>query len=243
MGHYWRCPQLWPGGDVAIIGGGPSFKDIDQAILKAHVDANRLRVIGVNKAYKEVSDNTWIDMIFFGDPRFYDAFRHNKAHKFYEYTGLRVTNMAFKADTAVKFMRRKIGGGLSDKSDTIVWQKNSGGAAINLACHCVGTGGRIFLFGFDMCVGAGKETHWHKGYYEINRPGIEKKTREGKREHQPYHSWLATFKAVKRDLNTFGISAFNVNPKSKIIEFPRIDFDTFNEMLLAKGVSDESPCF
>ena len=80
----WRVPRIWEGGDVWILGGGPSVTkqfDIPEQVVQSVMDGTSppsvyspymkalhdKHVIGINVAYL-IGD--WIDMVFFGDNKF-----------------------------------------------------------------------------------------------------------------------------------------------------------------------------
>ena len=81
----WQVPRMWEGGDVWIIGGGPSITkefgipdNIVQGVFKKELPLSAYspymsflhdkHVIGVNVAYL-LGD--WVDMVFFGDKGFF----------------------------------------------------------------------------------------------------------------------------------------------------------------------------
>jgi hypothetical protein len=219
-------PRIWPKADVVLIGGGPSFAQVDRGVLRDLSLWQCIRVIGVNKAYKIIEDSgEWIHAIFFGDDRFYKVFRR-LPDGIYSFPGLRVgCNPASDRDKAVKFLGRdrKHGHGITDNPTLVCWNKNSGGAAINFAYHLTGPGSRCFLFGYDMAPDEKNgKAHWHDGYSELN-PKVTRKDPV----KAPYDRWLGTFPAIARDAKRLDFHIFNVSPASQIQEFPKITFDEF----------------
>ena len=81
----WTVPPIWEGDDVWILGGGPSVtmqfgipNDVVEKVRKQELppsvyssymkDIHNCHVIGINVAYLI---GTWIDMVFFGDGKFF----------------------------------------------------------------------------------------------------------------------------------------------------------------------------
>jgi len=99
----WSVPRMWEGGEVWILGGGPSLtKQFDipdnvvQDVMKGisppsvyspYMEAiHNKHVIGINVAYLI---GEWIDMCFFGDNKFFMPHQHRLAvcHCFYDQHG------------------------------------------------------------------------------------------------------------------------------------------------------------
>jgi len=242
----WQVPRMWPEEDVAIIGGGPSFAEVDRERLKALSIEGKLKVIGINKAYKEVPDShEWFDCIFWGDDSFYRVFSRRAGDGIHSFPGLRVTcaNPPQGDTNGVHHLGRahRQGPGItSDKKHLISWNANSGFAAINLAYHLTGPGGRVFLFGFDMKL-RGEEMHWHGGYHEMRKNNRDRRQKK-QPPKMPFRSWLENAKAIKRDANKLGLKLFIVAcPDSAIEEFKKIPFETFVEMVEEKhGQTEQS---
>jgi hypothetical protein len=233
---HWKAPRIWPGSDVIIIGGGPSFASVDRTVLKDLSLRGRIRVIGINKAFKVIpGSGEWMHVLWFGDDRFYKVFSRRK-DGIYTFPGLRVGCCpAVERDKAVKFLGRdrKHGHGITSNPSLVCWNKNSGGSAINLAYHLSGPGSRCFLFGYDMQRddNDGRRTHWHEGYPEL-RP-------TNKDPEVPFNRWLATFPSIVWDAKLLKFYIYNVNPKSAIQEFPKITFSQFLEMVVAKEQQEQ----
>lgn len=224
----WKVPKIWKGGDAWIIGGGPSiakqFKipnDLVAKVCKGELEPNIYspymesihdkHVIGVNIAYL-LGD--WVDFVFFGDSSF---FLHNQ-FKLAEFPNIRVScSPIVQKYEWIKFLQkdRRHGVGLTSNPATISWNGNSGAAAISLA---VSTGvKRIFLLGFDMKLDDQFAQHWHGKYRkDPTAPYAEN------RKNLPFRRHLSGFPAIERDANLMGISIFNVNTDSAIINFPKI---------------------
>lgn len=219
----WNVPDIWRNGDVWILGGGPSIQEqfnipdalVDKvfhsiespASYSSYMgDIHNKHVIGINMAYLL---GTWIDLIFFGDNGFFD----NNKKELQKFPGLLIS-CATKTDEVswVKYLEKdpRKKDGITTNKNMVAWNMNSGAAAISLAVH---TGAkRIFLLGFDMSLENNRQ-HWHNQY---NLP--EKKNSA----KLPFHKHIKGFPAIAKDAKALGIEIYNVSPKSKIIEFPKI---------------------
>jgi hypothetical protein len=220
----WKTPRLWPGSNIAIIAGGPSFSKRKCEALRRSSLAGKVRVIGLNKAYKHISDaNDWVHVIFFGDDIFYKIFRARSEDGIYTFDGLRVSCGSPKDDKAVKFLGRdrKKGHGISTDVRLVCWNKSTGGAAINLAYHFGGPGSNVFLFGYDMRRNGDGRGHWHNGYVEKN---IKKDTFNVK---LPFARFMSPFPKIAKDAQALKLNVFNVNTNSALNVFSKITLEEF----------------
>ncbi|MFA5655958.1 MAG: hypothetical protein WDA37_04370 [Dysgonamonadaceae bacterium] len=230
----WLVPKIWQGGDVWILGGGPSVPKLfgipKEIIDKVHSGElpessyspymkflHDKHVIGINVAYR-IGD--WIDMIFFGDTGFF------RQHKQYlaNWKGLKVScaPQKEKIDDWVKIVDRdtKKPRGISSNPCAVSWNKNSGAAAISLAVH---TGAkRIFLLGFDMRYDETHEQHWHSVY--------KRNIVESKKNKSPFHQHLIGFTQIARDAGKLGVQIYNVSPNSAITTLPKITLEEAIEL-------------
>ena len=104
----WQVPRIWEGGDVWILGGGPSvpkqFNIPDKVVQEVVAGASpsvyspymsflhNKHVIGINVAYL-IGD--WIDMVFFGDASFFLPHQQRLA----VFTGMKLyNNFPLKSD-------------------------------------------------------------------------------------------------------------------------------------------------
>ena len=232
----WEVPKMWEGGECWIIGGGASLteqfnipKDIVQQVLSKELtpdvyspymfSIHSKHVIGVNAAFL-IGD--WIDMMFFGDARFFLEYRVRLA----EFSGLKVTSherpsKAKYAKENIKYLPKnpKWGKGISPNPSTVSWNGNSGAAAISVAVH---TGvKRIILVGFDMKLNENYKQHWHGLYGTAGR-------KDGNPRGLPFHRHLLGFKAIHRDSLIRGVEILNACPGSAITQFRKV---TVKELL------------
>jgi hypothetical protein len=225
---------MWEGGDVWIIGGGPSVprqfdvpQDIIQKVINGTLPPNAYspymhlihneHVIGVNMAYK-LGD--WIDIVIFGDSGFFLKERNNLA----VFPGLRVScNSGNQGEKWIKHLGRDSNRpkGLSENPGLVSWNGNTGAAAINLALH---TGvARIMLLGFDMNIDGSAMQHWHNLYGKgpVNDDRRKKKL--------PFGRHMLGFPKIAEDAKKIGVEIINVSANSAIDCFPKM---TVKELLL-----------
>jgi hypothetical protein len=227
----WTIPKIWDGGDVWILGGGPSvakqFDIPNNVVLNVKNGTSPLsvyskymspihnkHVIGINVAY-QIGD--WMDMCFFGDVNFLLTQREVFSH----WPGIKVTCHRDGAyQPWIKFIDkdREHPRGISTRPDRVSWNQNSGAAAISIAAWAGAK--RIFLLGFDMHLGDDKKMHFHDAY---NRGPIDIK------DEARYRSWMGVFDRhlrgfpyIKEDAQKMRIEIINICPDSAITEFPRV---------------------
>lgn len=232
MSEFWKVPRMWEGGECWIIGGGQSAPyqfDVPENIIR-QVTNNELppsayspyfspihgkHVIGVNMAYLL---GHWIDIIMFGDSGFYLKNRSGLA----QFPGIKVTcntNMGpnaskgkLKTDNSIKLLQQIGSKGISKNPQSVCWNGNTGGAAINLAIH---TGvKKIILVGFDMRL-INDQQHWHQlyGKREINEHRLRK---------LPFDRHLRCFLPIAKAAKRLGVEIINASPDSAIEEFRKL---------------------
>ena len=131
-----------------IVGGGPSLKNFDWALLK------NKNCIAVNLAFRKIPN---AKAIYFSDVRFWLWYSSELlAHGSTLYTGAK--SIPHPSVIKYRFSGLK---GLDTRPNKLKHGKSSGYAAINLAYHLGAK--KIILLGFDLndC------THWHEEEYKI----------------------------------------------------------------------------
>jgi hypothetical protein len=224
----WIVPKIWDGGEVWILGGGPSLieqfnipKEVVQQVLDKKMSPNayspylsaihKKHTIGVNVSYLM---GDWIDIVFFGDNGFFLGNQENLA----SFPGLKVTchPNAGKQSWA-KYLARdnKYTKGISTNPQMVSWNGNSGGASINLAYHMGAK--RIILVGFDMKLGEANMQHWHNAY---NR--LEMLQTNPNFKALPFNRHLLGFTEIAKDAKKLGIEIINASPNSAINVFEKV---------------------
>jgi len=222
----WQVPPIWEGGDVWIIGGGPSVPrqfGIPEKVIQSVVNGTSSpsvyspymeylhdkHVIGINVAYL-IGD--WIDAVFFGDQGFFLTHQAGLAR----FPGLKVScSPGIEKTPWVKYLGRdktKIRG-ITDNPKMVSWNGNSGAAAISMAVHAGAK--RILLLGFDMQVNVNNDQHWHDIY------GRKQPRPKNKPIRYPFERHLRGFPEIARDAKRMGVEILNVNSDSAITNFPK----------------------
>jgi len=229
----WQVPRIWEGGDVWIIGGGPSVtkqfdipdnvvQDVMKGISPPSIYSPYMQklhdkhVIGINVAYL-IGD--WMDMVFFGDNKFFMIHRERLA----QWPGLKVSCHGSAEDyNWVKFLPRDTahGRGISDNPKTVAWNANSGASAISVAANAGAK--RIILLGFDMNTNGTGDQHWHT-LYKKGMPvaGVVAGNKRDPKMNLPFHRHLIGFPQIAKDAQRRGIQIINASPDSAIQEFPK----------------------
>lgn len=224
-------PRIWEGGDVWILGGGPSVteqfgipdqvvSDVLQGVLPPSAYSPYMRglhdkhVIGINVSYLI---GEWIDMVFFGDSKFFLPHKERLA----AWPGLKVAcHHSIRSLSWVKFLERDPAHprGISSNPKMISWNCNSGASAISVAANAGAK--RIILLGFDMTRGAEGDQHWHSLYRTSPRQTGVKALPS---KHDPFHRHLLGFPQIAKDAKARGIEILNCSPISAIKEFPKVN--------------------
>jgi hypothetical protein len=220
---------MWEGGDVWILGGGPSVThqfeipdDLVKQVFEGTSSPNvyspymsflhKKHVIGINVAYL-IGD--WIDMVFFGDHSWFVKHEVNLS----KFKGLKVSCYpTHEKYPWVKNIDRDTSHpkGISNNPATVSWNCNSGSAAISVAANAGAK--RIFLLGFDMKMNGNNTTHWHDLY---GRGMVVEKSRLVKMQNT-FNRHLTGFPEIAKDAKRRGIEIINVSPDSVIDVFPKV---------------------
>lgn len=222
----WQVPKIWEGGEVWILGGGPSLLECFE-IPNDVVTSVRFRkqgietyspflaaihdkhVIGVNVAYQFGS---WVDMCFFGDIGFF--LQHRPALS--NYRKLIVTcckKVGEKNLQWIKYIPSEQNNGISANPERVKWNTNSGAAAVNIAA--LAGAKRIILVGFDMTLSpVNSEQHFHNEYRQVGT--------KLKPKMLPFPVHLQPWEAIKKDADNLGIEILNTSLNSAIKEIPKV---------------------
>ena len=223
----WQVPRIWEGGDVWILGGGPSvpkqFNIPDKVVQEVVAGASpsvyspymsflhNKHVIGINVAYL-IGD--WIDMVFFGDASFFLPHQQRLAL----FPGMKVScHAGVEKYKWVRYVGKDPNKtkGISNNLNMVSWNGNSGAAAISVAAHAGAK--RIMLLGFDMSLDNNRQ-HWHDIYHRGNKPDLKK---------MPFNRHLRGFSDIAKDARRLGIEIVNVSPNSAINEFRKVSLKDF----------------
>lgn len=162
-------------------------------------------VIGTNIAFM-LGD--WVSVLYFCDARFFFTFRN----EILQFRNLKVTcvghitNEVQHLTTNIKRLKRDYKSGLSSSPDTINWNWNSGGAAINFAVSAGAK--RILLLGYDMKEVDGA-THWHGKY-------------PSKTHRAGFRMFMKHYPVIAEDAKKRKVEILNVSPDSALDVFPKV---------------------
>ena len=176
-----------------IIGGGPSLRGFDWALLEGR------QVIAINRAYEMLPNAT---VVYFTDARFWEWHRSNLL----DHLGRLITSASKQVKhPRVELYRLTGTEGIDETPGCLRHGNNSGFAAINLAYHL---GARhVYLFGYDFCYGAEGESHWHSGHPTLHRERV-------------FEKMLPHAEALAVDATRLGLRVWNTNPTSQLRVFP-----------------------
>jgi len=234
----WQVPRIWEGGDVWILGGGPSVtqqfdipdnivqdvlnKVSPPAVYSPYMESiHKKHVIAINAAFL-IGD--WMDMVFFGDHKFLTWYKDQLA----AWPGLKITCSAGCEKYAwIKFLQRDGGHskGISPNPNMVAWNANSGCSAISVAANAGAK--RIILVGFDMKVNGSGAHHWHTLYKgqptNPPPPPPHRPLRMPQRPKPgfPFQRHLAGFPQITLDARARGIEIINACPDSAITQFSK----------------------
>ncbi len=232
MSNMWKVPKMWEGGTVWILGGGPSLTKefgIPDSVVE-QVRKNELplstyspylegihnaHVIGVNVAFLF---GDWVDMIFFGDRKFFLKYRNSIA----AFKGLKVTCADYFKDNkgsseGIRYLAKEStnrGKGISSNPQMVRWNANSGAAAISVAANAGAS--TIILVGFDMKLDDEENQHWHNAYRLKGTSG-----KKNPKLKTPFGRHLKGFEPIARDAKKRGIKIINASPNSAINVFEK----------------------
>jgi hypothetical protein len=226
----WKVPNMWKDGECCIIGGGSSIieqfdipSELVERVRKGEssmsdyspyfAPIHKKHVIGINMAYKL---GNWIDIILFGD---HGNFFLPNLKQLFDFPNLIVScNPKTKDFNWVKWLARdRKPYGICENRHKIVWNQNTGAAGINLAIH---TGvKRILLFGFDMYINEGNQ-HFHNEYLRKRKRGRVKTSKGIEKDFQRH---LKAFPAIAKEAKKLKIEILNINPKSRISDFQKMN--------------------
>lgn len=200
---------FYPNDLVFVLGGGVSVTDEQVKQIKDYF------IIGTNGA---VLFGSWIDILFFGDSRFYN-WSQEHIDNFPNRVITCAANNIFKDHAKVEQLGRK-----EDLNDPICWDKrkvcwptneggNTGASALALACKLGSK--NIVLLGFDF-----QQTQDKHNFHNLSEA-----------HHKPrsdiYNRFYQHFEAIKNEADKYDILIRNATPNSKLDLFPTVDIKDF----------------
>lgn len=190
-------PRLWPGSTVVVIAGGPSLTEADVARCQGQ------HVIAVKDAIRLAP---WAEVLYGCDKKWWQAHPETRA-----YSGLKYGLEHPRGRPDVHILRNAGQSGLETDPSGVRTLKNSGGQAINVAAHLIGSG-RIVLLGFDMQP-HGSRHHWF-GWHSYGVGRIP-----------PYALFLPLMETLVKPLAARGIAVVNASRVSALTCFPKVTLE------------------
>lgn len=194
---------------VFVLGGGVSVTEEQVEKIKDYF------IIGTNGA---VLFGSWIDILFFGDSRFYN-WSQEYIDKFPNRVITCAPNNTFKDHAKIEQLRRyeSLKHPICWKKDTVCWPtnkgSNTGASALALACKLGSK--NIVLLGFDF-----QQTQDKHNFHNLSET-----------HHKPkpdiYNQFYQHFKAIKEEADQYNILIRNATPNSQLDLFPKIDIKDF----------------
>jgi hypothetical protein len=191
--------QDWRGECVAIIGAGPSAKQVPVELLR-----DRIHVIVINDSYKLAP---WAEILYSCDFNWWQL--HKGARDF---AGLRLSydQRACREYGLQRVIIEQVGSDnlLLDKPTYIGAGGNSGFQALNLALQFGATG--IMLIGIDCSLDHGM--HWHGRHpMPLSNP-----------MHINIERWRKAFDGVAPHVQRLGVDVVNCSEISKLAQYPKM---------------------
>lgn len=186
---WWSVPREWEGHRAFIVAGGVSAETQNVARLKGE------KVVAINCAGLEKQGGLapFADILYFGDPRFWDQHRREILH----FPRRIATTASAARGDRIHLLKKRRPPGLSDDPDTLVWQRTNLHGAINLVVHLGAN--PIILLGADGRRAADGRAHHHKPHKWPQRPKCWEEQRA---------DLLTTLKPLKKR----GIKVLNASP-------------------------------
>lgn len=197
MSDYWRIPPLWRDEPCFILGGGPSLRSFNVALLRGY------NVITINESFRLAE---WAEYLYFCDAAWWQRSQVDVRSRCSS-TWVTLENEI----PGVRRLRNTGPEGLDENNWCLRHGSNSGYQAIHFAYHLGAN--PIILLGYDMRVD-GFRTHWHHGHPGQSPAGFTRTIRD---------HMLPKFDSLARELDARGIEVFNATPDSALKCFPLAD--------------------
>jgi len=213
-------PQ-WSGGTAVLLGGGPSLTTRQIEHVRSAREADKVRVIAVNDAYRIAP---FADVCYFADSEWWGW--HKDRPEFREFAGQKCSiehSGANITDSAVHVLRNATapahGYGLSLDPGQVVTGRNSGYQALNIAI--LAGAKTVILLGYDAREPSlGQKSHWFGDHPRIEQVSV-------------FAEYRKSFSLGEDAIKAAGVRVLNCSPGSAIDSFPKMDLD--DALLLASA--------
>jgi hypothetical protein len=194
--------QDWRGECVAIVGSGPSAKQVPVESLR-----DRIHVVAINDSFKLAP---WADVLYSCDYGWWQTHRGAR-----EFTGLRLSHDRRACDEfkLQRVMIEQVGLNelLIEKPSYVGAGGNSGFQAFNLAIQFGATG--IMLVGIDCSLDQG--LHWHGRHPTPLSNPMEYNVKR----------WREAFDGAAVRAAQLGVDVVNCSPSSKLTAYPKMTIE------------------
>ena len=213
--HLSEIVPLWAGHTVVCIAGGPSLTAEQCAAVGVARLAGRVRVIGVNDAYRRAP---WADVLYFADAKWWEWHKHR--FDFIAFAGQKCTISGTHyqiRDGLVHVLKNGGVEGVSTDPRELRTGRNGGFQALNMAI--LAGARRVLLLGYDARAVDGRR-HWFGDHPKIEPDHI-------------YNEYRAAFHKTAETIAAMGVQVINCSPDSAIT--------CFEKAPLESALADPSP--
>lgn len=190
----------WRGRTCVVVGSGPSA-----AAAPLELARGRAAVLAVNESWRLAP---WADALYGCDRAWW---QHRAGVP--DFAGLKVTADKTAAQRfGLQLVTLRVGRHelLTDHPGVLGWFGNSGGQAVNLAVQ-FGPPARLILVGFDLCLAADGEVHWHGRHpARLNNPRAA-----------VLEAWAERLDRQACRLAELGVEVINASPTSALKAYPK----------------------
>ncbi len=201
---------------IVIIGSGPSLTKHQCDYVQQQRQAGNCKIIALNRSF----EMTEPDIIYAADRRWWLRYYNNTPDC------IKLTQSRSTAkELGIDYIKHEHGHKGLSKNPELIYGKNSGQQAINVAYHLNAT--KIILIGFDVQPTGGR-VHWHDDYTDgVDDFGNKEKAVNGPGD---WNDWLKGFSAIAEDLEEAGIEVINCTVETALSCFKRMTLqEAFNE--------------
>lgn len=198
---------------VVAVASGPSFTEAQAALIREAREAEKCRVIVVNRSWERVPN---ADVLYGADGKWWRRYWPEVERGFQGECWTCDATVASEFGLCWIKAENCKGRGLSRDPSRIFNGGNSGYQALGLAYHFGAT--RIVLVGYDMAHTGGR-AHWHDDYTD--------KSVDGRRvtwnNASGVDKWVKGFGPMAADLKAAGVAVVNCTVETALTQFPRAD--------------------
>lgn len=205
---------------ISIIGGGWSFKSVDECKVPGEVIAINDSAFYLSRRAPNFvvgMDRLWVKHRWFNDPMNQGGLVGLSLPTYIRRNVLKNVPWQDRPWGWLHQFDCKIDNPIMSPTANVLNGPNSGHCGINLAFTMRPT--ELFLFGFDMCRNDKGEAYWFPPYEWVNKPLDRAQGATGARR---YTEWAKFMRSAADQFKAIGCKVFNVSPLSAIECFEKI---------------------